>query len=156
VALDPHELVSDVTDRAHRPPGGDPPALLAHPPGPGPALDPLQGGDEVAAMHREWARLGAGAGRGGGLRGAGRATVAAAERRLPGHRAQRALIGDVIRAVDAVARRVDEIGVRLLALEELVEEVTVVTGEDLAAVRAALEPGRGGAGPPAARPPGDG
>jgi hypothetical protein len=68
----------------------------------------------------------------------GKLTAVATEVGRPALEADRALIGDLIRAVDALAARVDVLGGRVLALEALVEEVVVVTGQDLARVRAAL------------------
>ena len=50
--------------------------------------------------------------------------------------AERALLGDVIRAVDAVAARCDELAGRLTELQQVVEEAVVVFGQDLAAARA--------------------
>jgi hypothetical protein len=165
VALDPHEIVSDVAGRAHRPSPDDPPRLLRHPPGADAPLAPVHQGDEIAAVHRDWARAHADeqdrpAGGGDGLLGGAlararaRAASVAAEAVLPAQQADRALIGDLVRVVDTLARRVDDIGDRLVALEQLVEELVVVTGEDLARIRAALLPGADRAERPS--PPPDG
>lgn len=148
MAVDPHQVVRDVTRRAHDVGAGQPPSLLRRPPGASAPLPPVQHGEELAAVHRAWAE--ADAHHGGPIPAAGgrrlgavwarvRAGVAAATASAPpDHGTDRAVVGDLIRAVDALARRVDELGGRLAALDELVEEVVVVTGEDLARVRAAL------------------
>jgi hypothetical protein len=156
VALDPHEVVSDVSRRSHDLREADAPALLRHPPGPGAPLPSVQHGDELAAVHQAWAdaheareeaaRAQASAASGGGLdavKSRVRARISsAAAAAMPEHDADRHVVGDLIRAVDALARRVDELGARLVALEELVEEVVVVASEDLTRVRAALTDGR--------------
>jgi hypothetical protein len=143
--------VDDVAGRSHRLEGGEPPAMLRHPPGTGAPLPSIQAADEVAAVHRDWAQLHAvgvspppGVGH-RGLRSAVRSRLAtvAAEAGRPAQEADRALIGDLIRAVDALAARVDVLGGRVLALEALVEEVVVVTSQDLARVRAAVAAGAG-------------
>jgi hypothetical protein len=146
VALEPSRIVDDVTGRSQRVPGGEPPAMLRHPPGVGDPLPSIQAGDEVSAIHRDWAQLHApgnmmpGGDPHKGLRSAVRARLAAvtAAASRPAHEADRALIGDLIRAVDALAARVDVLGGRVLALEALVEEVVLVTSQDLAQVRAAV------------------
>ncbi len=146
MALEPSRIVDDVAGRSHRLEGGEPPAMLRHPPGAGAPLPSIRAGDEVSSVHRDWAQLhavGTGAPGGDGQRGLrsavrSRLAAAAADAARPAQEADRALIGDLIRAVDALAARVDVLGGRVLALEALVEEVVVVTSQDLARVRAAL------------------
>lgn len=156
VAVDPHEIVNDVARRAHDLREADAPTVLSHPPGPGAPLPSVQHGDEVEAVHRAWAdahtsreeaaKAGASVASGGGL-DAVKARVkarisSAAAAGLPDQDADRRVVGDLIRAVDALAQRIDELGGRLMALEALVEEVVVVASEDLTRVRAALTDGR--------------
>jgi hypothetical protein len=132
--------------------------LLQHPPGVGDPLPSVRAGEEVTAIHRSWAQLHAAAspgsegGTGHGVKAAVRARLAAvtAESTRAAREADRAILGDLIRAVDALAARLDTVGDRLLALEALVEEVVVVTGEDLTHLRAALEHGADLSAPPGA------
>lgn len=161
MAVDPHQVVRDVTRRAHDVGAAPPPTLLRRPPGAAAPLPPVQHGEELAAVHRAWAE--SDARRGGATAAPGRRRLGALWARLrdgvaaattsapPDRGTDRAVVGDLIRAVDALARRVDELGGRLAALDQLVEEVVVVTGEDLARVRAALA----GSEAPRADPPRD-
>ncbi len=153
MAIDPSDLVTQAGGGTSLPP---PPDLLARAPGTAPPLSPLrgEGGDEaLARLHAAWARLHA-----GGTERPGRADPAAAERLRAGarralgrldaatHGAERALIGETIRAVDALAGRCDELSGRLTELDLLVEEVVTVFSQELAALRAALDPAAGGPG----------
>jgi len=158
VALEPSRLVDDVERQARRPPVGDPPRLLQHPPGVGDPLPSVRAGEEVTAIHRSWAQLhaavppGSEGGTGRGVKAAVRDRLAAvtAESTRSAREADRVIIGDLIRAVDALAARLDTVGDRLLALEALVEEVAVVTSEDLTHLRAALEHDADPSAPPGA------
>jgi hypothetical protein len=150
LALDPREIVSDISERAHRL-GVDPvddseaPAVLRRPVGSGLPLPPMRESPAVADVHKTWARVHAAdaqpATNGSGLRGAVRARIgtAAAEVTGPAQRDDRALIGTLIRAVDALAQRCDELAGRVADLEGLVEEVVNVLGEDLVRLRAVLD-----------------
>lgn len=119
-----------------------------------PLPPPLHDAEEVATLHHKWAQL-AGAGQGsspydagdataggavgggvGGVRAKVRARVVAAARADAA--ADRALIGSLIRAVDAIAARVDDVAARVGNLELLVQEVLDRLSEDLARVQAAL------------------
>lgn len=140
-------VVSRFKESAHHADLDAPPRMLTHPPSGGPAFTSLHQGDELATVHRAWADLGAAerergteAGATGSIRARVRARVTSAATeaaRAAGH-ADRALLGDVIRAVDLLARRVDEIAQRLVQLEHVVEEVVVVTSEDVTRIRAVL------------------
>jgi hypothetical protein len=130
------------------------PRLLARRADPVPLPPPLHDAEEIASLHLSWARLagggqgapqegGAGPGAGtaggggvGGVRAKVRARVVAAARADAA--ADRALIGDLVRAVDAVAARVDDIAARVGGLELLVQEVLDRLSEDLVRVQAAL------------------
>ncbi|MGC8472448.1 MAG: hypothetical protein ACP5PM_09175 [Acidimicrobiales bacterium] len=77
-----------------------------------------------------------GSGGGGGVRAKVRARVAAVARADAG--ADREFMGNLVRAVAALADRVDEITKRLGDLELLVEDVVDRLSEDLVRVQAAL------------------
>ncbi|MGH9100061.1 MAG: hypothetical protein ACRDV8_07515, partial [Acidimicrobiales bacterium] len=112
------------------------------------------------ALHRDWAQLasagqgnslgggagdggaggadwgGVGPGGGGGVRAKVRARVVAAARADAA--ADRALIGELIRAVDAIAVRADEITARVGNLELVVQEVLDRVSEDMSRLQAAI------------------
>jgi hypothetical protein len=125
-------------------------------------LPPLHDAEVVTTLHADWARAaappadeapGQGQGAGGGrVRAKVRARVAGAGTAASATLQQqdRALIGGLIRAVDALARRVDDHSARLVHLEQLVEEVVDQLSEDVVRVQVALEQaaGRGPSGPP--------
>ncbi len=128
------------------------PRLLTHRADPLPLPPALHDAEVVASLHLRWAQLAA-AGQGAPPLGAGdaddgpgvgrsgvrakvRARVVAAARADAA--ADRGLIGDLIRAVDAVAARVDEVTARVGNLELLVQEVLDRSSEDLVRVQAAL------------------
>jgi hypothetical protein len=71
-------------------------------------------------------------------------------------RDDRDLIGNLIRAVDALAARVNDIAARLNDLEAIVHDVVTVTSEDLSRVLAALtvsHPDTPGGSPGSTTPP---
>ena len=137
---------------------GDPgipaaPRLLSHRAEPHPLPSPLRESDEIASLHVKFARLvssasgegppavgipgsGGSGGAGGGVRAKVRARVAAVARADAG--ADREFMGSIVRAVAALADRVDEITQRVGHLELLVEDVVDRLSEDLVRVQAAL------------------
>jgi hypothetical protein len=136
---------------------GDPhfpaaPRLLSRPAEPPALPPPLRETDEIASLHVKFARLvsgtsgeaplaaassgGGSSGAGGGVRAKVRARVAAVARADAG--VDREFMGSLVRAVAALAERVDEITQRVGHLEHLVEEVVDRVSEDLVRVQAAL------------------
>jgi hypothetical protein len=133
-------------DTAEAPP--TPPRLLERAPREHQAMSPMRESTDLAALHRLWADLhGAGATEGAqgpagrGLRGKVVRQIGsvAADVSEPAQRADRALIGALIRTNDALAIRCDELGSRVVELEDLLREVVSVVGDDLVQVRAALQ-----------------
>lgn len=133
-------------DTAEEPP--TPPRLLERAPREHQAISPMRESTDLAALHRLWADLhGAGALEGApgpagrGLRGKVVRQIGsvAADVSEPAQRADRALIGALIRTNDALAIRCDELGSRVVELEDLLREVVSVVGDDLVQVRAALQ-----------------
>jgi hypothetical protein len=136
-------------------PGGDggdgpptPPRLLERAPREHQAISPMRESPDLAALHRLWADLnGVGAAeqaarpRSRGLRDKVVRQIGsvAADVSEPAQRADRALIGALIRTNDALAIRCDELGSRVVELEDLLREVVSVVGDDLVQVRAALQ-----------------
>ncbi len=132
------------------PSSSDAPRLLSHRADPAPPLPPVQEADEIASLHVKFARLvsgaqgeqadtsgaAAGAPAAGGVRAKVRARVAAVARADAG--ADREFMGNLVRAVAALAERVDSLSARLGELELLVQDVVDRTSEDLARVHLAL------------------
>jgi len=144
LALEPRKIMSDITKLGA-------PALLRRPAGGSPPPPPVREDPDVVAVHGAWARIHAAETH----PPADRPTSAAARMRTmardrlaavaagtlgPAQSYDRELIGDLIRATDALARRCDELGGRLAELEALVEEVVAVFSEDMVQVRALLTP----------------
>lgn len=141
-----------------------PPRLLSRPAEPPPPPPPLAGSEQVGQLHRRWAQLhGAPAGgeslapQGsepgpaggaappripGGVRAKVRAKVATAAAGV--QQADRAMTGDLIQAVDTLARRIDEITTRVTDLEALVQDVVETLSEDLVRLQLALATHGGG------------
>ncbi|MBV8463948.1 MAG: hypothetical protein JO368_11670 [Acidimicrobiales bacterium] len=102
-------------------------------------LPPLRGSELLSAVHTRWADLHAGA----------EATAYSVWSRLARRarrvgsqvtgRGERALLGDLIRAVDAVAARCDELAARVEALGTNVDDLARTYGEDITQARADLE-----------------
>jgi hypothetical protein len=130
--------------------GGEPPPpprLLERAPREHQAMSSMRDSTDLAALHRLWADLHGAAGDGAvrpsasGLRAKVVRQIGsvAADVSEPAQRADRALIGALIRTNDALAIRCDELGSRVVELEDLLREVVSVVGDDLVQVRAALQ-----------------
>jgi len=160
VALDPRQLMSEVDARSHA--VDDAPLLLSRPVAATSPLPPVRQDPAVAALHEEWRRVHAAGGTPPvarrGIRGAIRARLAAvaADAVGPVQHDDRALIGDAIRAADAIALRADELAQRLADLEALVEEIVHVVSEDLVHIRAQLAGASPAGDPTPGTPAGDG
>jgi hypothetical protein len=136
-------------------PGGDngdesppPPRLLERAPRELQAMSPMRESTDLAALHRLWADLGGAGAADGAARPEGRGlrgkvirqiSSVAADVSEPALRADRALISALIRTNDALAIRCDELGSRVVELEDLLREVVSMVGDDLVQVRAALQ-----------------
>lgn len=134
VALDPSHV--NETAGAHQIP--EPPRMLRHPPGVSPPLPPLRAQPAVTGLRGQWEQLGGSPSqlRRGGIEAGLRRQVRRVLGRL--QRPDRALLGNLVQAVEATAARTDELADRLARLEALVEEVVQVFSEDLVHLRAAV------------------
>lgn len=136
-------------------PTGSAPRLLSRSAEPLPLPPPVHDSEEVVSLHVKWAQLvgggsgtllhagaaASGAASGGaapasGVRAKVRARVVAAAGTQAA--ADRALIGDLIRAVDTLATRVDVVAERVGNLELLLQEVVDKVSEDLVRVQVSL------------------
>lgn len=134
---------------------GPPPALFDRPVAARPWPEPLAGSEVVAALHRRWAQLrgqperdpaDAQAARAvGGVRAKVRARVVNAAAGVQA--AERAMTGDLVRALDAVAQRIDELAGRVADLEHVVQEVVDTVSEDLVRIHEAAADVRAAASP---------
>jgi hypothetical protein len=109
-------------------------------PRPTEALEPLESvraAEEITRIHHAWAQQSGVAP--GAMSGPGRlrAKFAAAVRRLRG-RDDHELLGDLIRATDALAVRCDELGNRLQHQQVLTAELAESLGQEVTRLRAAL------------------
>lgn len=126
------------------------PRMLSRRAAPAPMPAPLQEADEIATLHArflalvsaaqgeatEAARPGATGGGQGGIRAKVRARVAAVARADAG--ADREFMGHLVRAVAALAERMDDVTARVGDLELLVQDVCDRLSEDLVRVQAAM------------------
>lgn len=108
-----------------------------------PALPPVRNSEHVMALHAEWSRIHAAAAPAAPWRRLARRGRAYANRALG--RTDRELIADLIRAVDAVAARCDELSERLTSQHVTLDEVATAYGEELTRLRADLAHLREGA-----------
>lgn len=143
---------------------GPPPRLFERPAAAGALPEPLASSEALAVLRRRWAQL-----RGApvrepadamsqparavsGVRAKVRAKVVNAAAGVQA--AERAMTGDLVHALDAVARRVDELGARVADLERLVEDVVDTVSEDLVRVHEVLDGAASHAAPGTPGPPG--
>lgn len=143
MAIDPADVMSEggghLADIAE-----PPPLLLSEPLDPSPPLPSLRESEVVAEVHRRWA-----------VNTSGAPSTAPDERRTfsrrivqgarrlasvihSNRREQQELIGALIRAVDAVAARADELAQRLHSTERHLDELLKVMSEDLVQIRAVV------------------
>jgi hypothetical protein len=99
---------------------------------------PIRGSEAITALHAEWARLHAAPVASGSLVERLRRTVRAQTSRI-GLGNDRKLSGDLIRAVDAVAARCDDLSDRVSNLEVTLDDLTLILGEEVTRLRAAVE-----------------
>jgi hypothetical protein len=96
----------------------------------------------VQSLHRGWAGLYAAPATPSNWR----RLIGRARRTLPFGSGDRALLGALVRAVDIVAGRCDELADRLAALESTTEDVVAAFGQDITQLRAEVAGLRSAAG----------
>jgi len=116
--------------------------MFRRPSDPPAPLPSLRSNEHIVKLHTEWARLHAmsAASQAPGARL--RAKTRSAVSRLLGT-ADHQLLGDVVRAVDAVAVRCDELSERVGNLELTSDDLARSLGEEIARLRASVERSRG-------------
>ncbi len=95
--------------------------MFRRPTDPPDVLPPLRGSEHILRLHAEWSRMHAGADDGGAFGGRLRNRVGLVARLAGG--ADHRLLGDLIRAVDAVAGRVDELAERVHNLSITADDI---------------------------------
>ncbi len=139
VARDPRQFVGELGSIEHLSDAQVPPNFISRPIDAPAGLDPVRHTDELNALHQLWAE--AHAGENGAPNDARRSPRQqkgpsdAIERALT---FDRALIGALIRANDALAVRADVLADRLERVESLLAEVTNTLGAELTHLRAQL------------------
>lgn len=141
--VDPEDLVRDLAHRAHDLTALPPPRLLEHGAEPPAPLDDTRTLPQIVGLHEHWANVHseqARPGGAGGVRAKVRARVAAAatEATRADRQDDRALVGDLIRAVDMLASRSDELAHRLDHLQAVLTELIAAFGDDVVRLRASL------------------
>lgn len=140
-----------------------PPRLLTRRAEAGALPPPIHDADALVAVRRRWAQISASTGRGAPTDDHGEGATGRGSARAPGVRAKvkarvataaagvqaqdRAMTGELVDALEAISRRIDELAERLRDLESLVQETVELTSEELTRVQVALGAGR-------ERPPG--
>jgi hypothetical protein len=118
----------------------DPPSMFNRPSDPPEPPLPIRNSDHIVTLHREWARshrepdetptLGR------RLRRTARTIVSRVDNGMHDK-----LSGDLVRAVDALAARCDELSERVANLEVIVDDVARIFGSELTRLRADIESG---------------
>jgi hypothetical protein len=128
------------------PSGGEAPGILERPIGPGTPTPPVRQHPDVSATHALWAHVHGSVARDPAgqrtrlkSRLGARVRTAAATLAGPAQRDDRMLIGSLIRAVEALAGRCDELSQRVADLERSLTEVVATLGRDLVAIRATVD-----------------
>ena len=111
--------------------------MFRRPSDPSDPLPPLRGNDLIVTLHTEWARMHATPSAAATLGARIRHRARAVAFRFT-HSASRELLADLIRAVDAVAVRCDELSGRVERLEAVADDLAGVLGEEVTQLRAAV------------------
>jgi len=115
-----------------------PPAMFQRPTDPPGPLPALRGAGEVVTMHLEWERQFGTPADAMAFGPRFRRRVRAAASKITG-RPDREFLADLVRAVDAVAKRCDEISERLVTIEIVVDDMACVLGGEITQLRAEVE-----------------
>jgi hypothetical protein len=99
---------------------------------------PLGTSDTITTLHAEWGRVHAASTSAVTMRQRMARKVRAQTARM-GLGTDRKMLGDLIRAIDAVATRCDELSDRVSSLEVLVDDMARILGEEVTRLRAAVE-----------------
>jgi hypothetical protein len=129
------------------------PAMFTRPSDAPDLLPPIHGDERVATLHRQWLRSTTTPTGEGGARWHRFHHLMGRIAHLGSGSLDRELIGDLIRAVDAVAARCDEISERLAQQQTVLDDAVTILGEELTRLRAESAPLLGRAPEPSPRAP---
>jgi hypothetical protein len=115
-----------------------PPTMFQRPTDPCQPPPPLRSGGPIARMHTEWARLDAAPGNTSSVGDRLRVKARSVAARVTGS-ADRQFLAELVRAVDAVAARCDELSERVGKLDVIADDLTRILGEEITQLRAAVE-----------------
>ena len=138
------ELLPKLSDHPslRDPADDDAPSIFRRPSDVPDPLPAIRHGDQVAQLHREWVRVTAQPAPAGQGQASWQRLVRAGRRVLnrgPGSVNQE-MIADLIRAVDAVAARCDELGERLNHQHVVLDDAITIFGKELTRLRAQSTP----------------
>lgn len=115
----------------------EPPAMFRRPSDAPEPLVPLRTGETITAVHSEWARLYTPTDTPASLRQRlGRRVRSLSARVGLGYDPK--FVGDLVRALDTVAGRCDELADRVSNLEMTIDDLSGVLGEEVTRLRAAV------------------
>lgn len=113
------------------------PSMFTRPSDPPIPLPSIHGDARVTTLHAEWSRINSMVPQSSSIVGRIRQRGARYINRITG-RADHAFLADLIRAVDAIAERCDELSERLSSNQLVVDEVASILGEEVTQLRAAV------------------
>ncbi len=116
----------------------EPPVMFRQPSDPPEALPPLRSNQHIVRLHTEWARLHTTPAASKALSARLRGKAHSAVSRLVGT-ADHQLLGDVVRAIDAITKRCDELSERVANLQVTSDDLARALGQEITQLRAALE-----------------
>lgn len=139
--------MSDIEEQSpnEKPPVPAPPRLLQCAPSEHEAMSSMRESPDLVELHDQWAKLHAAnpsvPAAGSGLHGKIRQQIGSVvvDVSEPVQRADRSLIGSLIRTNDSLAIRCDELAARVEELEALLRDVVATVSEDVVQIRASLE-----------------
>jgi hypothetical protein len=152
-----HLQMSDPPSAADEHPGDPTPSMFQRAADVHTLLPPIREADDVVKMHRAWIRISEAPPSPGQSTALWPRLIRLLRRvtnRGPGA-IDREMIGDLIRAIDAVAARCDVIADRLDHQNIVVNDAVTIFGEELTRLRAESAPVLGGVEPPAPATPPD-
>jgi hypothetical protein len=115
----------------------EPPRMFRAPTDPPEPLPPLRADEPMVRLHLEWARMHE-TSVSTTLRSRLRARTRAVKLRLSGALSDR-YMGDVVRAVDAVAQRCDELSERITRLSTITDDLASSVSEEVTELRTIVE-----------------
>jgi hypothetical protein len=116
----------------------EPPVMFRQPTDPPEPLPPLRSNQHIVKLHTEWARLHTMSAASQTFSARLRRKAHGAVSRLVGT-ADHQLLGDVVRAIDAITMRCDELTGRVANLQVTSDDLARALGQEVTQLRAAVE-----------------